>query len=156
MSIDVSAWLSGGAGWPTDVETERAARAWRRIQDKPFSVTFRTHEGTDLDAQVVRLEYDNSASEPESPAGEGPLRKLIIFGIRNHATLPDTVIGGGWRFNVYGRQYTVVDIIPTLGEVQAVAEAVGGGLFGQWPPVVEDEYSFDFSDPDNSFYVAVL
>lgn len=128
MTIDLATWLGETgdlAGNPSSTEESRAAAAWRRIQDKPTSVTFRQPDGTDLAAQTVRLEYDDSVSESESPAGQGAVRKLVIFGIRNHATLADTDVAEGYRFNYLDDAYRVVDVIYTIGEVQAICEAVG-------------------------------
>lgn len=122
MSVDISAWL--GVGTPIG-ERERAALAWRRIQHKPTSVSFRTPAGVTLAAQQVRIESDTSATMAESVAGAGAKRKVIVFGIRNHDTLPDTQVGEGYRFVWAQDMYTVVDVIVTLGEVQAVSEAVG-------------------------------
>lgn len=124
----MGAWLGAGgdlAAVPTETESERAARAWRRIQDKPTSVTFRKPDGTTLAAQSVRLESDNRASMAESAAGRAPVRKLILFGVRNHDTVTDTDMTEGYRFVLGNDEYKVVDIIETLGEVQGVAEAVG-------------------------------
>lgn len=122
MAANISAWLGAGTAIS---ETERAALAWRRIQHKPASVAFRTPAGATLAAQTVRIESDTSASLSTSAAGAGATRKVIVFGIRNHATLPDTVVGEGYRFVWSDDMYTVTDVIVTLGEVQAIAEAVG-------------------------------
>ena len=92
MGVDFSLWLSDTAAIPA---SGRAAAAWARINDKPTSVTFRKPDGTDLDAQTVRLEYDSRVSESESPAGQTPVRKLIIFGVKDHDTVTDTDIGEG-------------------------------------------------------------
>lgn len=125
MSVNIGSWLGAGGGTPTDKEGERAALAYRRIQDKPTSVAFRTPAGATLAAQMVRIESDTSASMAESAAGAAAKRKVIVFGIRNHATLPNTQVGEGYRFIWAEDQYTVVDVILTLGEVQAICEVVG-------------------------------
>lgn len=103
----------------------RAIDVWRSILGNPTSVTFRKPDGTPLAAQTVRLEYA-SVSEVESPAGSGARRKLMIFGVRDHPTVPDTVIGRGYRFVYLGKVYTVLDpvVIPGGGEVQAEVEAI--------------------------------
>ena len=122
MTINLSAWLTD-----TDPisETERAALAWRRINDKPTSVAFKTAAGTTLSAQTVRLESDSNASQATSAAGLAPMRRVVVFGVRNHATVADTDMAEGYRF-VYGSdQYRIVDIILTLGEVQGIGEATG-------------------------------
>lgn len=122
MTVNFSNWL--GAGQAISV-TERAALAWRRIQDKPTTVVFRTAAGATLGAQTVRVESDSNASPAESAAGMAPRRKAVIFGIRGHATLPDTDIAEGYRFILGADEYRVMDLILTLGEVQGLAEATG-------------------------------
>lgn len=120
MSLNFSAWLLDTEALP---ETERAALAWRRINDKPSSVAFRTPAGATLAAQTVRLEF-SGVSERTSDAGPGAVRTVTVFGVRNHATVADTIIGKGYRFVSGPDEYVVVDVIQTLGEVQARAEAV--------------------------------
>ncbi len=132
MSIDLSVWL-GDAGMlaatPTATEEQRAALAWRRINDKPLHLTFRTPAGVTLAAQIVRVEADSQATTSDSAAGLGPVRRCVVFGVRNHAlktsTVPDTNIGEGYRFIWSGSEYRVISVMTTLGEVQAVAESVG-------------------------------
>lgn len=117
--------------WLTETEAideePRAVRAWNHINDKPTSVAFRKPDGTTLDAQTVRLESDNSASESEAVSGAAPVRKLVIFGVANHpdSGVADTDIGEGYRFVHQNDAYRVVDVIETLGEVQGIAEATG-------------------------------
>lgn len=109
-------------------EALRAAHAARRIADKFEELTevaFKNAAGTLLDAQEVRIESDNSATPAESAAGAAPKRKVIVYGIRDHATLPDTDIKEGYRFVYNGDEYRCVDVIDTLGERQGVFEAVG-------------------------------
>jgi hypothetical protein len=126
MSPSIAAWLGSGGGLPTSVAQQRAALAWRRITDKPTKVVFRTRARVALAEQTVRLEYDDAVREVVSAAGQAPVRGLVIFGIRNHATLPDTDIQEGYTFNVGGDSYRVIDINTRLiGEVQAHAEAGG-------------------------------
>lgn len=99
--------------------------AWKRINDKPTSVTFRTSTGATVAAQTVRLEVDNRASVAESAAGAAPTMHLIVYGIRNHPTLDDTQMAEGYRFVYAGDQYRIADVILTLGEIQGVAVATG-------------------------------
>jgi len=128
MSISLSSWFgvaSALAPTPTATEAQRAALAWKRIQDKPASVAFKTAAGTTLAAQTVRLESDSNASQATSAAGLAPVRRVVVFGVRNHATVADTNMAEGYRF-VYGSdQLRIVDIILTLGEVQGIGEATG-------------------------------
>lgn len=113
------------AALPTQTEETRAALAWRRINDKPTSVTFRTPAGVTLSTQTVRIESDDSAHEAMSDAGLAPERYVIIFGIRNHASLPDSDIAEGYTFVLNGDQYRIIDTILTLGEIQGTGEARG-------------------------------
>lgn len=101
----------------------RAVLAWRRINDKPTDITIKRTAGT-LDAQTVRLEYDESVAEPGSVAGQAAVRRVTVFGIRSHPTESDTNIRKGDRFVYESTEYQVVDIVRTLGEVQAHAERI--------------------------------
>lgn len=128
MSVSFTAWLGETdplLGTPTDHEPERAVQAWKRITDKPRSIVFANALGVDIAAQTVRLEYDDAASLSESAAGVAPVRKLVIFGVKGHPTVADTVIGEGYTFVYQSDEYKVIDIIYTIGEVQGIAEAVG-------------------------------
>lgn len=122
MGVNFSAWLSDTEAIPA---ASRAAAAWKRINDKPVSVAFKKPDGTVLAAQTVRLEWDSNVSESEAPSGQTAVRKLIIFGVRNHATVTNTDIAEGYRFVYQGDEYRVVDTMFTIGEIQAVAEATG-------------------------------
>lgn len=126
MALDIGSWLSTGGGGPTAQAATRAALAWRRIQDKPSSLAFRTPAGVTLAAQSVRVESDNANSMSSSTAGTAGTRKIVIFGIRDHATLSDTVVAEGYRCIIAGDEYRVQSIVLTIGEVQAFAEAISG------------------------------
>jgi hypothetical protein len=122
MPIDISAWL----GDTTAIsETERAALAYRRILDKPTSVVFKTAAGVTLAAQTVRVESDSIARPAMSAAGLAPVRRVVVFGIKGHATLADTNMAEGYRFVLGNDELRIVDIILTLGEIQGLAEATG-------------------------------
>lgn len=126
--VNLSAWLSDAgdlAATPTATEEQRAALAWRRINDKPTEVAFRTPAGTTLSAQTVRIEPDSSAGMATSEAGAGQVRKAVVFGVRNHATIADTVMDDGYRFVLDGDEYRCVGILKTLGEIQGYFEATG-------------------------------
>lgn len=99
----------------------RAVLAWRRILDKPTDITIKRTAGT-LAAQTVRLEYDESVMEPSSAAGQAAVRRLIVFGIKDHPSESDTNIRRGDRFVYESVEYQVTDTVRTLGEVQAHAE----------------------------------
>lgn len=125
MDTDFAAWLAstGSTGSPT--AAGRAALAWARIQDKPTTIVLKTAAGASRAAQVVRVEVDNRAGIDSGPAGAGPLMTAIIFGIRGHSTLPDTLMAEGDRFVLGGDSYRIQDIILTTGEIQGVAVATG-------------------------------
>lgn len=103
----------------------RAEDAVRRISEKPTTVVFKRANGTTLPAQVVRLEWDNRSATLASVAGAGPRMNLVIYGIRGHASLADTDMKEGYRFNFAGDAYRIEDIILQSGEVQGIAVATG-------------------------------
>ena len=103
----------------------RAQDAVKRIGEKPASVVFRRANGTTLAAQTVRLELDNRASLSTSTAGSAPRMGVIVYGIRGHATLPDTDMKEGYRFNYGADAYRIEDIILQSGEIQGIAVATG-------------------------------
>lgn len=106
-------------------EDQRAAEAVRRIQTKPTVVVFRTPNGARLAGQTVRVESDNTATPGESTAGSAPVRKVIVYGVKNHPTEPDTQMKEGYVFVFEGDEYKCVDVITTLGEIQGIWEATG-------------------------------
>lgn len=126
--LNLSNWLSGthSTGSQRSArEQKRAAQAWRRINEKGTSVSFRTPTGATVGAQLVRIESDNTATASESAAGATAKRKVIVFGVRNHAVVADTDIKEGYRFVLLNDEYKCVDTILTLGEIQGVFEATG-------------------------------
>lgn len=126
--VNLSAWLGDAgnlAATPTATEEQRAAVAWRRINDKPSSVAFRTPAGSTLSAQTVRIEPDSSAGMATSESGAGQVRKAVVFGVLNHATQSDTVMDDGYRFVLDGDEYRCVGILKTLGEIQGYFKSVG-------------------------------
>jgi hypothetical protein len=112
---------------PQEVKQNCAILAWKRIEQDPTTVNFRNSTGTKIGDQIVRIESDNRASFAESVAGTTPTRKLIIFGVRDHPTQPDTIMKDGYYFNLSADpsdRFTIIDIIDTVdGELQAIAEA---------------------------------
>lgn len=120
--MNLSAWLYDGVAIP---EGERAALAWSRILDKPTSVVLKTASGVNRAAQTVRIEVDNRSSLANSAVGAAPRMAVIVYGIKNHPTLPDTIMAEGDRFVLNNDSYRIEDIILTLGEIQGVAVATG-------------------------------
>lgn len=100
----------------------RAKRAWMRINDKPTSITI-ARGASDLPAQTVRVELDSIANDVNGDHAVPGVQKCVVFGIKDHATLPDTDIQTGDRFVVDDVEYVVISIINTIGEIQAVGEA---------------------------------
>lgn len=129
--IDLSGWIAATQktqAQRAERERVRAAHAHRRINDKwevTTTVVFKTSLGVILAAQEVRIESDNSASPSESAAGATPKRKVIVYGVRDHATLPDIDIKEGYRFILNSDEYRCVDTIVTLGEIQGIFEVAG-------------------------------
>ena len=127
MAADFSAWLGAAgslAATPTATEAERAALAWRRINDKPSSVAFRTNAGATIAAQTVRIEYDNVESPTTGNAGKAGKRGVIVFGVLNHATVADSDIKDGYRFALGNDEFRCNAVIDTIGERQGLFEAI--------------------------------
>lgn len=96
----------------------RAAAAWQRIQDKPSVITV-VGSAT---PQTVRIEFDNSNPRTvDGTPAAADVATLIIFGIRDHATLPDTALATGDRIIFDNEEYEVQDVVKTIGEIQARA-----------------------------------
>lgn len=114
---DIHAYLSSGV---VDAEA-RAARAWRRIQHKPSSITV-TRGSTTLAAQTVRLDW-KTVREVRGAAGAAAERELVILGVSGHpdATIEDTDLVRGDRFSTGGAIYQVKDVVSYPGEIQATA-----------------------------------
>lgn len=125
MAIDIGAWFSSGGGEPAAQEATRAALAYKRILDKKTDVAFRTPAGTILAAQPVRIESDSTSSPTTSAAGKNASRRVVVFGIKGHSSVANTDIQVGYRFVTGGEELRCVDVILTLGELQAIFEATG-------------------------------
>jgi len=126
--VDLSTWISKLSKTTRSNEIDtgmKAAEALRRISARPSQAVFRTPNGTRLASQTVRIESDNTATPGESTAGSAPVRKVIIYGIKNHPTLPNTDMKEGYVFVYEGDEYKCVDVITTRGEIQGVWEATG-------------------------------
>jgi len=102
----------------------RAEDTLRRIAEKPTTVTFKTGAGVMQLAQSLRVEYDDGATPSEAPAGNAAKRKLVISGVWGHPTVPNANIKKGYRVILELREYEVISVIRTIGEIQAVAEIV--------------------------------
>ena len=121
--LDFDNWAGSGA--QALEASSRAAHAWRRIQEKPTSVALVRGNQT-LDAQTLRLEFTNTTvgSELRGTGGMTGHQTVIAFGLRGHAIEPDTDIRRGDLFAIDGTQFRVISIVTTIGEVQAMCEAL--------------------------------
>ena len=119
---NLNAILSSGT--PID-EAHRAALAWRRISEKPTSITIKRGAVT-LDAQTMRVELSETSTTQRGNAGSGTMRDVVLFGVRNHpdALIEDTDVQAKDRFVLNNVEYQIMDVVLTLGEVQARCEAV--------------------------------
>ena len=117
-----SAWLSSHS--PIVSASDRAVLAWRRINDKPTSIVV-NRDGSVLPPQTVRLEYSEAERSSIGEAGVvSMIRKIIVFGVVNHPSVADTDLRYGDRFAFGGVVFHVQMVMPTLGEIQATAEAM--------------------------------
>lgn len=118
MSNLFSGWKAGG----TSLGGDRAADAWRRIQDKPTSIVLK-RSTTLLDAQTVRIEFSSGATEQQTANSVPGFLNVTIFGVKDHPTISDTDIQRGDRVVLGNTEYEVVGVIASIGEVQAFCEA---------------------------------
>lgn len=124
-------WMQANAPTPAQRaarEQRRAVHALRRINDKwavTTSVAFKTAAGATLAAQEVRVEVDNRSSQLSSAAGQAPRMQLIVYGIRDHATLPDCDMKEGYRFVLGTDEYRIEKVTDNPGERQGIAVATG-------------------------------
>lgn len=122
--VDIGAWLNQGNSEAIS-SSDRAVDAWNRILRNPSSVEF-VRGQTVLDAQSVRIEFDNQVkSEIKGDgAGTSSRRDAVIFGVKNHPSVTDTDIARGDKFAVNGQRYRVVQVIAVPGEIQATCEVL--------------------------------
>lgn len=119
-------WLNGSR--VIDPAT-RAVAAWRRIQEKPSTLTVvrltpitgarTTHEVT------VRLEFDNNSDEYATVGtmGVNIMGECLVFGVRDHPTEPDCDLRRDDVFYYEGFNFRIINVIPTIGELQFLTEA---------------------------------
>lgn len=124
--MSLNGWLAGSTLSVASAEA-RAALAWRRITDRPTSITIRRGSGASkqtLAAQTVRVEWDNSAVEREGIVTTAGRQHCVVFGVKDHETITDTNIKRADRFSINGVEYEVIAVMTPPGEVQAVCETV--------------------------------
>lgn len=108
---------------------ERAAAAWRRINDKPTSIVVLRSVGatkSKLAAQTVRVELSTTASDMRGEVVTPSKQTAIVFGVLDHpdSGVPDTDIRGGDRFTIGSTTFEVIGVVSTIGEIQATCEAI--------------------------------
>lgn len=122
---DARAWIGINA---TVDESTRAEDALQRILQKPSEIVlYRSRSKTAQTAQQVRVEYTNSTTgaEVRGEAGKSSKQWVVIFGLKGHALEPDTDIQRDDQFRFDGLLFRVVNVVRTIGEVQAMCEAMG-------------------------------
>src|SRR5947208_13789834 len=110
---------------PVTRAAQRAQNAYRRIQDKPTQIVFRTPAGTRLAVQTLRVEVDNRATIATSTSGAGAAMGVIVYGWRDHPTYADSDIAEGYTFVLQGDIYRIEDVILTFGEIQGTGVRTG-------------------------------
>lgn len=110
-----------GIDQPID-SASRAVDAWRRILDRPVAVTLKRGQ-TNLAAQTIRVEVMPAGGQAKGdPSGNIGFQGLVVYGIQDHPTEPDTDIRRGDRFLWDGKMYEITGLIKKNGEIQAFGE----------------------------------
>lgn len=122
---DFNVWAGVQRIDPIDA-SRRAVDAWKRIQDKPVTITI-TRGASTIAAQVVRIEFDETnPNDASTQTTQGvPTYDLILFGVQNHPTVTANNLQDGDKFRHEGKLYEVRDVIKLPGEVQARAVRYG-------------------------------
>lgn len=121
MALNFAAWLSENG-----IEVSAAVRAgaaWKRIQDKPTTLTLLNREAT----VTVRVEYDSASADRLAETANTAVQRVWLFGIRDHETLADTDLVRGDEFELLDggyKRFRIVDVILQTGEMQFIAEAI--------------------------------
>lgn len=119
------AWLADSgalATWRGDVG--RAVSVGNIIADKPVSIIVQ-RGGTELDAQVVRLDTYGSDTETEYFFNTGLLHTqgFVLTGYKNHPTITDTDVETGDKFSYDSRVWEVKKVEATMPHLlQALVE----------------------------------
>lgn len=114
-----------GQGQPIEA-ADRATDAWAHILEKPTSIVLVRGKNTTLAAQTVRIEFTSTTRGTEvdgEGGGQSANQSVVIFGVRDHPTIPDTNIERDDRFSDNGIFYRVSDVVRTIGQIQANADA---------------------------------
>lgn len=110
--------------WVADKAVRRAMTTVRRIMDKPYDVSFERN-GQFISEQTVRIEgrigVETQAHRTFANANTFE-RGVIVFGVRNHPTIPTLDIQVGDRFGYLDANYVVIGVTYHSGEIQAHAD----------------------------------
>lgn len=126
MTLNYGLW-----GGSTISPAARAEGLWRIIQRWPLSLVL-SRGGTDLEAQIVRIEHDNSSTVRDSAIGRVSVQGVKLYGIQDHPdpAILDTDIQTGDRFWLSGGssqpdiEYEVRNVARLPGQIQAWAERI--------------------------------
>lgn len=106
----------------------RAYSTARRISEKPSMIKLKRN-GAFLDAQRVRIEGVSGTQDfGNRVIGNADTyeRGIVIFGVKDHATLDDLDIAINDEFGYQGSLYIVTGVTYHSGEVQASAKRLQG------------------------------
>lgn len=125
MSIDLGKMMGEQTSL---VQAQKATRAWvqlSRLGDKWETVELQ-RGSTYLDPQDVRIEFGTTMSiGVSSSAGSGFAQKGILFGLKDHPTLPDLDAREWDTFVLHDEEYTITHVNRTLiGQIQCHFEVV--------------------------------
>lgn len=130
--MPTQAWYDAVPQLPANhVATKSAARAARtafHIMDKPTDVILLRH-GAQLTPQTVRIEGRNAArliGGLDIVNQQTYQRDMVIFGVKDHPTLPTLDIQANDEFWLNGSPYRVTQVTDHAGERQAFAERTQG------------------------------
>lgn len=125
MTIDLGGMIAGQTSF---VQAQKALRAWiqfARLGDKWADVAL-NRGGSYLPTQTVRIEFNSGLSlGAESAAGSGFAQRGVLFGLKDHPTLPDLDAKEYDTFVLEDEEYTITHVNRTLfGQMQCQFEVV--------------------------------
>lgn len=126
MSLDFGKLLQDTASLVQAQRETRARIQLARLGDKWETITF-NRDGAWLAPQTVRIEFNDSfVMGASSAAGVGFASRGVLFGLKDHPTLPDLDVDEWDTFVLGEKEYTIVLVNRTLlGQMQCQFEAVG-------------------------------
>jgi len=116
-------WDGRGKSHSAVVVVDRAVDMATMIFDDPTAVTFR-RGATVLDEQTVMATQTGSAQQQlGGEAGEPGQHPLMLLGTQGHPTLDDFNVKVGDRFQLFGANWRVVNVVSHVpGVVEAHCE----------------------------------